>query len=245
MKIGLPAVFSLSAFFYSISGSAQTQLGDSTSSQAAFNRTTAVYYNQLGDQSPLLNGSLYLGYDVNFAKGTPYFLSPKPGNGSVVYDSLSYPDLSLVYDDYRQFLVVVDQSFQLKLLNERISSFSIQDHQFERLLTGKTNKGLPESGFYEVLYPGKSKVLKYTVKKTREVLSISDGITHYIDETDYYFIKKGDIFASVNTKSELFKQLKDHKKDVQRFIGKNKLNFRSDKANTLAQVAAYYDKLAN
>jgi hypothetical protein len=37
----------------------------------------------------------------------------------------------------------------------------------------------------------------------------------------------------------------DHKKDIQKFIRKNKLDYRNDTDNTLIQVAAYFDKIAN
>ncbi len=241
MKIGLPVLCLLPFFFLEFNhATAQNQREDSIFYQLAFNHTITVYYDQLGDQSRIFNGTKYPDFEYKFQKGSPFFLSENPLPGSVVYDSVYYPDLSVMFDDYRQYLVIVDQYFKLKLINERVSSFQIGDHHFVQFPINK-NIGLPYLGYYEVIYSGRSQVLKRIVKNYREQLSIPEGVTHILDEHVYYFIKRGGDFESVNSRRELLNFMNDHRKDVQKFIRKKGLSYHQDLENILIQAAPYYD----
>ena len=164
----------------------------------------------------------YPEFEYKFQNGSPFFLSENPLPGSVVYDSVYYPDLSVLFDDYRQYLVILDQNFKLKLINEKVSSFQMGDHHFVQFPENKDN-GLPYSGYYEVIYSGRSRVLKRIVKKYREQLSIPEGVTRILDEQVHYFIKRGEIFESVNSKRELLNFMKDHRKEVQKLYKKKRI----------------------
>lgn len=245
MKLGLPVFSFFAILIYSGQASAQYAKEDSILYQNALSHTLTVYYDRLGDQAPIYNGSLYRGIEYTFEKGSPYFLLGKTGKGSIVYDNINYPNLSMIYEDYRQNLVVIDQAFQLQLVNEKIRSFTIEGHYFEYVLLDSLNKGLPAAGFYEVLYAGKSKVLKFTTKKIRETLSTSEGLRRYMDESSDYYIRSWNSYTLVNNRHEFLNFVSDHKKDVQRFIRKNDLSYKSDTDNTLTKAAAYYDQIAN
>jgi hypothetical protein len=243
MKFGLPAFYLLLSFFFQFNhATAQSQREDSIFYQLAFNHTVSVYYDQLGDQSRILNGTKYPDFEYKFQKGSPFFLSENPLPGSVIYDSVYYPDLSVLFDDYRQYLVIVDQYFKLKLISEKVGSFQIGDHHFVRF-PGNTINGLPYTGYYEVLYSGRSVVLKHVIKKYREQLSVPEGVTHILDEQAYYFIKRGEIFEPVRSRRELLKFMQSHRKEVQKYIRKKGLSYHEDMENILIQAASYYDQL--
>lgn len=245
MKSGLPAVILLAVLFYSPQISGQSIQEDSILTRSALEHTLAVYYNQLGDQSPIYNGSLYRTYDLNFREGSPYFLGDKatPG-GSVVYDSMLFTNIRLIYEDLRQILVVEDEGFKLQLVNERVSAFTIDGHHFVRIYPGSMYSGLPDSGYFELRYPGVTSVLKWTKKKLREDLSVSQGLSRYVDETDSYYIYVGKRWIYIKSKKDFLQILSDHRKEVQRFMKKNNLNYRKDRDNTIVQVAGYYDQIA-
>ncbi|HWY36070.1 MAG TPA: hypothetical protein VNX68_15605, partial [Nitrosopumilaceae archaeon] len=235
MKFGLPAIHLLTILLFTIPAAAQSRQEDSIFYQSALTHTISLYFDQVGDQSRLFNGSLYPGFDLTFQTGSAYFLTDKATKGSVVYDNIPYPNLSIFYEDYRQYLVVMDQAYKLKLVNERVSSFTIAGHHFIYLFLDSLNRGIPSEGFYEILYTGRSKLLKYTSKKVREIISVSEGLRRYMDETNNYYIWRLNSFVVVNSKRELLNILYDHKKDMQRFIRKNDLDLKNDKDNALAQ----------
>jgi hypothetical protein len=246
MKFGLPVIFLLSVLSYTPQVSGQSKQEDSILYQTALSRTLAVYYAQLGDQSRLYNGSLYQPYPYTFREGSPYFLSYKATMvGSVEYDSMLFINVPLIYEDYRQILVAVDQGFRLQLINDRVNSFNIANHHFVRVFPDIQYKGLPENGFYEQLYSGHSAVLKWTKKNMQEVLSSTDGSVWYVRESNNYFIHTGGYWIYIKSRKDLLNILGDRRKEVQRFMKKNKLNYKKDRDNTLIQVAGYYDQIAN
>ena len=243
MKCGLFSFSLVTALFSSMAVSAQSNAEDSTFYQSAISHTLAVYYKQVGDQSQIYNGSLYSGYAFKFRDGSPYFFSDNFSDGSVIYDGVSYDRLPMLYDDFKELLIARDQGYWMQLVSERISEFTILNHQFVRLVMDSAHNSLAGTGFYEILYPGHSRVLKKTFKKIREELSSTEGVLRYIDETDNYYIKNGNTYRRVKTKKELLDILADHKKEVQQFIRKNRLKYRKDPENTLVKTAAFYDQL--
>jgi len=243
MKFILSAVFFLSPFFSVHSANAQLRGEDSLNFQAAAQKTIAVYYNQLDDQSPLYNGSLYIAYEFLFKTGSPYFSTDKFTNGSLVYNGMLFDNISLLYDDLQQFLILNKTNYPIQLVNERISSFTITGHTFIRLVADSLKTGIHKTGFYQILYPGRTQVLKWTSKNIQTELSITEGVLRYIEESDAYYIKAGAFYKRIKSKTEFLEVMKLHKKDVQRFMRKNKLNFRKDRDNTITQAAGYYDQL--
>ena len=245
MKLGLPAVWVLPAVLFHFSNvSAQSQQEDSIFYQTALSHTLAIYYDQIGDQSRLLNGAQFPEYEFRFQKGSPYFISDKPQAGSVVYDSVYYPNQLVLFDNYRQFLVVVDQSFKLKLVNERVNAFAIGEHHFIRA-PEKNNSGLVFPWYYEVVYSGRSQLLKHSYKKYSEIITVEEGVTRILDQSDYYYIKHGESYVLVNSKRSLLNFMDSHRKEVQKYIRKKGLNYKDDLQNTLIAAASYYDQLDN
>ena len=246
MKLGLPAVCSFAVLLYSLQVSGQSKQEDSILFQTALSRTLAVYYDQLGDQSRLYNGSLFQGYDYVFREGSPYFLGSQATRvGSVEYDSVLFINVSLLYEDLRQKLVAVDQGFRLQLINERVNSFTLGGHYFVRVFPIPQYKGLPEKGFYELLYSGPTAVLKWTKKDMQETLSATEGSIWHVNESHSYFIHTGASWIYIKSRKDLLNILDNRRKEIQRFMKKNKLNYRKDRDNTLTQVAGYYDQIAN
>ena len=239
----LPLLFLCTSVCCSGNIYAQTDIEDSISFQAALSNSISVYYAQAADQSKLLNGNLYPEYPFAFREGSPFFISDKFTRGSLVYDNMVFENTGLIYDDLRQYLISKNNVLRIQLVNERASSFTIYNHHFTRMVADNEHRGILKTGYYELLYPGKTEVLKFTVKKIREVISHEEGVVLYVDSTDKYYIKMKASYIEVKSISVLLDVLDSHRNEIQRFVKKNKLNFRKDKEGTIVQVAAYYDQL--
>ena len=244
MKFGLTAVLLTLCFFSVRPASAQFNTQDSIYYQAALTHTIKVYYNQLGDQSPLYNGSKYIQYPYTFRESTPYFPSDNFNMGTLVYDGMRFDSVALLYDNLRQYLVTSQNGYQLQLINERVSTFSISGHQFIRVVADSSNKEITSTGYYEVLYPGRSRVLKVTNQQIQEIASNTEGMIRYVESGDVYYVKSGMIYIRVKSKQELIKIFSGYEKEIKQFIKKNKLNYRKNKDNTFIQAAGYYDQIA-
>jgi hypothetical protein len=246
MKLGLPAVFPLFIILNNITASAQSGMEDSALYQTAIFNTLLIYHKQLGDQSPMNNGSHYVTSGNVFKTGNPYFLSGGfTGNCTAVYDNIQFDSLNLLYEDLRELVISKTNNYLLQLVNQRITSFDISGHRFVRLVSDSLNTGISKTGFYEIIYQGHSIVLKKTIKSISEEATIDEGILKHIEVNYQYFIKRGNGYIRVNSSRELLAVFKDHEKDLQRFIRKNKLKFRRDKENIIIRVTGYYDLITN
>jgi hypothetical protein len=182
-----------------------------------------------------------VGYPTRFAEGSPFFLSDKKQPGSVVYDRVSYRGVNLLFDELRGAVIFQDESHQIQLSGDRISRFAIGDHTFIRIFHDSLGTASPETGFYQVLYEGKLRVLKKEIKTVRETNSFGQEIIHVIDTKTNYYLQHDSKYTQINSQKELLDFYSRQKKEVLHFIKKNKLNFKKDPDDLLIQVAAYYE----
>jgi hypothetical protein len=242
MKFGLPLAFFFCTIFINKAAYSQSKEEDSILFETAISNTISIYNQQLGDQSPVYNGSHYVKPPFTFKTGSPYFLSDTfARNSSVVYDDIQFDSLALLYEDLRELLVSKSTGYLLQLVNQRILSFKISGHKFIRLVSDSLNPGITNTGFYELLYQGRSTVLKKTIKNIVEEANVTEGVLEHIEVSYQYYIKKNHSYMQVKTKRELFEAFSDHEKDIRHYIKKNKLRFKRDRERTIVQAAVYYD----
>jgi len=246
MKSGLTAVFSLVVLTIINPVNAQTAQEDSTFYQTAITNTLLIYKKQLGDQSPFYNGSRFSPIGYVFRTGSPYFISDSFNLGSVVYDNILFDSVYLLYEDMRELLVSRNNNnYPLQLINQRVSSFIISEHPFIRLTADSVNPGIPKTAYYEILYQGRSQLLKKTFKSIIEEPSVYENtVIRHIEETENYYIRIGGFYRRVKSKTELLDLMHDHQKEIQKYIKKTKLNFRKNRENLLILTTEYYDQIA-
>lgn len=231
----------LSFHFFSNKTIAQLSADDSIFHSIAISNAVALYYRNIGDQSGLYNGSQYGDYPFKFKEGHPFFYTDSPTTGSIVYDSVFYPDVKLLYDEVANAIIFQDASHRIQLINERITRFTIWDNHFIRIVKDSLSSAPISPGFYNILYEGRVSVLKQEVKKINEdVSSSAEGVQRFIEEKKYYYIKKKNEYFKVNGKNDLLNIYKDQKKRIRQCIKDNNLSFKNDPDNMLIKVSTCY-----
>ena len=245
MKSGLTAVFFIAVLIIVQPAIAQTGQ-DSIFYQTAVANTISIYKKQLGDQSSFYNGSRYSPTGYVFRTGSPYFISDSFYMGSVVYDDILFDSVYLLYEDMRELLVSRNKDdYPLQLINQRVSSFIISGHSFIRVIADSLHPGIPKTGYYEILYPGQSQLLKKTFKTIIEEPSVDENIViRRIEETESYYIRIAGVYQRIKSKKELLALMHDHQKEIQKYIKKTNLNFSKNRENLLILTAEYYDQIA-
>jgi len=221
---------------------AQDTVSESTFYQEALVNTMALYHQSFGNQSALYNGRIYGEYLFRFIGGHPFFDSPDPVAGSVLYDGIRYDSIFMRYDEIRDILVINSQANRIQLFSEKVEYFRLFNSDFLRLVKDSVTNNLVSTGFYNLLYKGKISLLKKQIKTIREVITTTE-LQHFADTKDYYYMKSDDGIYPIRNKKDLFKFFGEKKKDMQQFIRANHLNFRKDRQNTLTKATAYYDSL--
>jgi hypothetical protein len=221
---------------------AQLKSKDSALLKQAIQNTIQVYHEGIGDQAAKFNGSQYQGYTVSFSDGQPYFKANVLSNGSIIYDGVFFENVKLLYDEVADCVVLQDSTHRIQLVNERLSAFSVQESNFERLVK-KENSPLHSTGFYEVLTKGKTTLYKKETKKMIDKFSNANELAVLFEIHHYYYIQKGDQFFEIKKKKDLFKILLDQENAITKFITEERLNYRKAKDLMLTKVIEYYNNL--
>ena len=209
----------------------------------AYDTALSIYHAYLAPETGLYRGIEYASYDVHLREGHPYFGERRRRPGTVVYDSVLYDHVQLLYDEVKDIVIVYDvpNIFKVNLFPELIGRFTIEDHRFVRL-SDSLNPTQPRNGFYEVLYQGRITLLKKEKKTVQEDLNSSTVAEYYIEGADTsYYLKKGNVYYPVHNTKTLLRAMKDRSREVKQFIRSNGLSLRRDRENTLLKVSAWYD----
>ena len=190
----------------------------------------ALFSDRAGSASLLYRGHKAYEYALLY-NGTYYWSSPDFQTGTVVYNGKAYRDILLNIDAARQDLVVRVSGVSYKLIpREHVQECAFGGRQFLNLqyLYGET----APSGYWEVLYAGRAKVLQRVTKRLEQDL---DGRkreeTHYdgpfrmdiyqafIYSADYCYISEDGEIVPLKRRSDVLKLFdKSRRRDVRRHV---------------------------
>ncbi|HET9824416.1 MAG TPA: hypothetical protein VFP87_03735 [Chitinophagaceae bacterium] len=201
-----------------------------------------IYYQSLGEQSPLYNGSEYIEYAYTIQEGHPFFGSPGFVNGTIHFDGMTFDNVPMFYDIVKDEVVILDHHnyYKINLPADKIRQFEMNGHTFIRLLRDSSNE--INTGFYELLYNGKISLFAKREKKILQQYS-NMQINNVVFSQNMYYIRKQNAFYPVKNKSSLLNILKDKSKQVQQYLKKNKIKFKHDPEKATIMGVQYYDQL--
>jgi hypothetical protein len=229
-------------FFPTANALAQNQ-ADTAFIATAKRNAIASYEKEMRTQSGLYNGSKYVAPDYD-RDLHPYFSSEDWITGSVHYDGEYFTDVSLMYDLYNAALIAehFPSGHPIQLIEDKVQSFDIDGHHFQKIHNEVFGNSLPATGFYDVLHPGKTKLIARRQKVRRQ--EIEDlAVETFFDARTRYFVLKNDVFFPVKNKGSLLKILSDRKRRLKKFLKDNKALRLQHKEDLLKGIAAHYDSL--
>ena len=224
---------------------AQNLLKDSVTNSLYNSYPVSLYFNALGENAHIYTGYEYYTPDRNI-KGSPYFLADGPILANVVYDDSYYQNIPAIYDIVLDQLIIdrLGENFKISLVDDKLTSFTIQNHEFIRISRDSAAGIELPTGYYDKMYAGKTTVMVKRKRRLQETLYYGTTTSEYKDEYIYYVIT-GSQIVQVSSKSGVLDLFKSKKTEIKSFIRKNKLSFKSDFEKTLVAVSAYYDQLTS
>lgn len=196
----------------------------------------------------LYSGPEYLDYTYLYRTrtGHQFFAAPEPQSGSVRYHNHSFTGVRLAYDVVRDQVVLSQPTspLRLRLVNEWVTGFSIDTHQFVRLVADGRAGGPIRTGFYELLLDGPVQVLAKRAKYQQEKLT-QGGTDVVFSPNDKVFLRKAGTYYPVSGKRAVLRLLADHSRELQQYAQDQQLQFNQGQleASTVA-LARYYSTLA-
>lgn len=146
--------------------------------------------------------------------------------GSIVYDQQHYYNVYMLYDVYKDEIIVrlsTQSSLDIiQLIKEKIESFSINNKLFVRVSNNENQ------GFHEVLFKSNYLTLYKKHIKQRVQRSDEDFAYYVFKDKKNYIIKYNHNYYTIKSKSDFFKIFPEQKKDINSFYKTNKTLFKSD-----------------
>jgi hypothetical protein len=219
------------------------QTVDTSFNEDALNAVN-IYYQSLGAESPLYNGSEYVEYTYTLQDGNPFFQSDAWTNGDIVLDGMNFHDVPMLYDIVKDQVIIRDfqKAYKINIPADKIQQFKLSGHTFIRIT--HNSPGQVKTGFYDQLYNGKIAVY---ARREKKIIEKYGGlqISNVIEQKNIYYVKRDSVYYTIKNKRALLDALNDKKKAIQQYLKKIQVKFKDDPETVMILVAEYYDKLTN
>jgi hypothetical protein len=197
----------------------------------------------------LLYGIVYEPVNYN-SIGHPFILGNKIYTANLHFDGNTYKNVSLKYDLYKQKIVLYQDynSSRYRFIELNINlvdSFEIIDeknkvHYFQKNNTD--NDLMPEIKFLEFAYKNE---ITYKVGRNKYFKELAEDYKGQFYIKEYHYLIVNGKWEFINSKDDILDLFADHKKELKKFIRKNKIKMRLIKAPDLLKVIIYYEDLTN
>lgn len=220
---------------------AQPPFSDTVRQSGFYGSPEHLYTGSMGSYKSLYNGTEYIG-SYPGTTGNPYFEWDTLQPAFIQYTGVQYQNIGLKYDLVSQEVVLRGrQNLLLSLVTEKIAYFSINGHLFLHMLNDSST-GLPQAGYYEVLYGGRTTVLALRKKQVERAPNVAD--LNIFRQYNQYFVKKASLYHPVDSEKSLL-NLFELGSALKKQLRENKLRFKKAPEQSIIKAVTYYDQLKN
>jgi len=228
-------------FFVSISWTsvhlhAQTSHNDSLMVSAS-----AAYLKLMGENASVFNGAEYVSPRQQI-DGFPFYGQENQYKGALYFSGVWYFNLPIHLDLVNDKILMwsFDGSRLLMLNADKIERVKLGETQFVNASLILNAASSPKTGFYQLVYDGKIKVL---AKRQKVIVqkSSSDRAFAFYKQFTKYFIVVNDKWADVSSKNSILNILSDKRDALKGYISKEKLNYNKSTELFLEKVVRYYE----
>lgn len=203
----------------------------------------AIYESATILSPHLYNGQRYHIYDSR-SKDHQFFELEDWRDGSISYDGQSFDSIPMLYDIVKDKVIIkyLTRSGLIQLQSERVKEFSYINHRFIRIEENKEAGIELSTGFYDLLYDGKTQVLARRMKQRQEQIENNRVNVYFLPKT-FFYIKKDGIYHPIHSKRAAFNVFEDQKKVLKKHLRDQRIKYRKAKENAIVQMAIKYDQL--
>ena len=194
------------------------------------------YRREAGDQAEMFVGKAEPGYPSTIYMNHPYWLFDEFSSGNVVYNGLSYKNVSLRFDAYLQQLVV---NTPVKHSNVYVPMDLV-----EKFTLGDTEYARRNGEFMAILYSTPRMELVEQVQVTmKERLVDNAKVKREFKREVKYYLLRGGMTHEVSTLKSLIKLYPGRKKALKSYAKAQNLDYQTHRQSALIMTVKYIDEL--
>lgn len=194
------------------------------------------YRLEAGDQAEMFVGKAEPGYPSTIYMNHPYWLFDEFSPGNVVYNGLSYKNVSLRFDAYLQQLVVNTPV--------KRSNVYVPMNLVEKFTLGDTEYARRNGEFMAILYSTPRMELVEQVQVTmKERLVDNAKVKREFKREVKYYLLRGGMTHEVSTLKSLIKLYPGRKKALKSYAKAQNLDYQTHRQSALIMTVKYIDEL--
>ncbi|NIJ51367.1 hypothetical protein [Dyadobacter arcticus] len=210
---------------------------------SAINYPLSLYKEATSMSQNLYNGRQYYVYDAR-QEEFQFFNQRKWVKGVIYYDGQRFDSIPMLYDIYKDELVIKHFNGDHVLVqSEKVDYFLLNNHHFARFESGTDINEQMRTGFYDILYDGKTRTLIRRFKSRQEKIVDKRVIALY-PQKNFFYIYNNERYHSVNSKKSVLGLFPEQKKELRKVLKDEKIKFRKNKEVAIAKIVAKHDELA-
>lgn len=214
-----------------------TELGPDRNSRLA-DSLWSIYQTERGENLAIYRGRQILGGYPGIG-GSAYFPFTDWSPGSAQYEGVWYYNLELLYDIYRDEVLLRHPSgIPFVLYNDRLQAFRIRDREFIRQY--ETRGDMPP-GMYEVLHKGKLTIYASRSVQLDEKIIDQAVERNFISKFRYYAETDGKV-KQFNKQKQLMELVRDQRNQIQPRIRAAGVKYKHNPEAIIKIIAETYNQ---
>jgi hypothetical protein len=202
---------------------------------------SAAYLKLMGENASVFNGAEYVSPRQQI-DGFPFYGQENQYKGALYFSGVWYFNLPIHLDLVNDKILMwsFDGSRLLMLNADKIERVKLGKTQFVNASLISNPATSAKTGFYQLVYDGKIKVL---AKRQKVIVqkSSSDRAFAFYKQFTKYFIVVNDKWLEVGSKNSVLNLLSDKGGALKAYINKEKLNYKKSTEIFLEKVVRYYE----
>ena len=205
-------------------------------------KAEAFFNSSIKEQSLLFNGTFFKDYPETVDGSANFQDLQTFSKGTIFYHDFRFDSIPLMYDLYEDKIISLLNNNKYALRSDKVSDFYYNNHHFKYINVIDSTKSVIKSGFYDMIYEGKSKIL---VKRTKTLQVSQDdkSIRYYFQPKTYYYLERGGKYQSITGEKSFLSYFEDRKAELKKQLKENKIKFRKSPEAAMVLLATYYEKL--
>ncbi len=199
----------------------------------------SIFYSRQ-DSLTLYNGRQFYGYSLSI-EGSAFYQSTEWKTGSVFYDGNLYHNVEMMYDLYRDELIVKHPvGIPLLLFRERVKEFTLAGQTFEYLESDPTH--VISNGFYHRIAKGRAVVYVKRKKNLEEKINGLQVDRKFVSSDHFYVMIDGK-YHPVKKQQELLSLFKDKRAEIYQFKDRMNMKYKTNPEQFILTLVNYYNQL--
>lgn len=202
----------------------------------------ASYKEELPYFQELITGGQYVESPKSI-EGHPFYFSRQFGEGSLMINGITYPEVPLMYDVYKDEVITFHPIYNQRILinPDKIDEFSLSNGERFKYFEGNESYSNNLNGLYQILKDGENTVLVKRFKTTKSNRDISIYTDEFVEKKDFFILKTG-VFTQINNSKQAIEVLGLEKKVAKKYLKESRIRFQDNPEKYLITLVELADQ---